>query len=128
MPQKTRQASDVEYLVGDPTLEEYDSHQVESKLLEVDELTNGDVFAEYACILKEPIKFTVVTAIPTDCIVIDRSDFFSLGQDTIEHFLHYSKMTPSDIDLRRALVESYRWEFFKSGITMSVKASQLNRK
>jgi hypothetical protein len=114
--------------VGDPTLEEYDAHTVESKLLEVDELTNGDVFAEYASILKEAIKFTVVTAIPTECYIIDRKDFMKLGKEAAEHFLHYSKMMPSDADLRRALIESYRWEFFKNGITMSVKADQLNRK
>lgn len=39
---------------------------VESKLLEVDELTNGDCFGDYASILKEPIKYSVVTVIPCE--------------------------------------------------------------
>lgn len=42
-------------LTRDPTVEEYDKNKVESKLLEIDELSCGDCFAEYATILREAI-------------------------------------------------------------------------
>ena len=45
----------INFLIEDPTLEEYDSAKVESKLLEIDELSCGDLFGEYSSILKEAI-------------------------------------------------------------------------
>lgn len=78
-------------------------------MLDVDELTNGDIFGEYASILKESIKFTAITAVQTECYVVDRKDFMKLGKETAEHFMHYSKHMPSDCDLRTSLIESIRW-------------------
>lgn len=61
IPQSRKDACNAEYLIKDPSEAEFDNHQVESKLLEIDELTNGDCFGDYASILKEPIKYSVVT-------------------------------------------------------------------
>jgi len=128
IPTSRKEANDINFLVKDPTLMDYDSKQVESKLLEIDELTNGDCFADYAAILKEPIKYSVVTIIPSEVFRVDIGEFITLGKDFAESFLRFSKMTPDDVDLRRALIEMNRWNFFKNGITMSVKADQVNKK
>ena len=56
-------------------------------MLEVDELTNGDVFVDYAAILKEPIKFSVVAIIPAEVFIIDIGDFAHLGKSFAEAFL-----------------------------------------
>ena len=42
-------------LIRDPTVADLDNGFAESKLLEIDELNSGDSFAEYACLLREPI-------------------------------------------------------------------------
>lgn len=91
-------------------------------MLEIDELTNGDCFADYAAILKEPIKYTVITDIPSEVFIVDIGEFITLGRDFAESFLKYSKMTPIDTDLRRALIEMNKWNNFKTGVTKSVKA------
>lgn len=110
----------------DPTREDYDKSQVESRLLEVDELTTGDIFAEYSAILKEPIQFSVVTVVPTEVFVVDIHDFFCLGRKMAEAFLGFSKVIPDDVTLRRALIETIKWNMFKRGIIKSVKANALN--
>ena len=108
----------------EPILEDYEAHQVESKLLEIDELTSGDCFADYAAILKESIKYSVVTIIPTEVFVVQITDFISILKEKFaEAFLKFSKVTPSDIDLRRALVEMQKWSFYKNEVVMSVKAN-----
>ena len=55
IPESQQEAESVQEMTRDPTLDEYDQGKVESKLLEIDELASGDLFAEYASILKEPI-------------------------------------------------------------------------
>ena len=128
IPSTRQEANDPEFLIQEPTIDDYNSKRVESKLLEVDELTNGDVFGDYAAILKEPIKFSVVTIIPAEVFIIDIGDFAHLGKSFAEAFLQFSKVVPEDIDLRQALVEMNKWANFKDGVVRSVKANQINRK
>ena len=92
-------------------------------MLEVEELTNGDFFAEYAAILKEPVKFSVVTVAPSEVFVLDVGDFFQLGKGFTEAFLKFSKVIPDDVDLRKALVEMNKWTNFKQDMVKSVKAN-----
>jgi CRP-like cAMP-binding protein len=87
IPTTRQEANDPEFLIQDPTIDDYNSKRVESKLLEVDELTNGDVFGDYAAILKEPIKFSVVAIIPAEVFIIDIGDFAHLGKSFAEAFL-----------------------------------------
>lgn len=55
IPTQHYEASNIDFLVKDPTDDEINAHKAESKLLEVDELLNGDVFADYASILQNEI-------------------------------------------------------------------------
>ena len=95
--------------------------------MEIDELSCGDCFAEYASILKEAIQYSVITAIPSEIYSLDIDDFALLGRDFAESFLRFSKMIPTDRDLRRANIEMNRWNYFKIGITKSIKAEQVNK-
>jgi CRP-like cAMP-binding protein len=87
IPRTIENANDFDYLTANPGLEDYKQFKVESKLLEVDELTNGEVFGEFACILKEKIQYTALTAVPTEVIVIERTNFIPLGKEKVEFFL-----------------------------------------
>jgi hypothetical protein len=42
----------MDYLIGDPETDDYELELVESKLLEIDDLTNGDTFGEDSILLK----------------------------------------------------------------------------
>lgn len=127
IPTSHKESHDINFLTQNPTLEDYESKMVESKLLEIDELTNGDCFGDYATILQEPIKYSVVTVIPAEVFIVDKGEFMGLGKDFAESFIRFSKMTPDDKDLRRALIEMNRWNFFKEGMTKSVKANKINK-
>lgn len=100
---------------------------MESKLLEIDELSCGDCFAEYASILKESIQYSVITAIPSEIYHLDIDDFALLGKEFAESLLRFSKIIPLDRDLRRANIEMNRWNYFKVGLTKSIKADQVNK-
>ena len=113
-------------MTADPTETEFDEHVVESKLLEVDELTNGDSFADYSSLLKEPITYSIITIIPCEVFACHISDFMIMGRNFAESFLKFSKVLPSDVELRRALVESQKWQHYKSEVMRSVKADQVN--
>ena len=120
---------DVDFLTQDPVLEDYEQHNVESKLLEIDELTSGDCFADYAAILKESIKYSVITIIPTEVFILQITDFMSILKEKFaEAFLNFSKVTPQDKDLRKALVEMQKWSNYKNDVVMSVKANQHNER
>ena len=127
IPQTNSEAENIKELTRDPTVQEYDRGLVESKLLEIDELSCGDCFAEYATILREAIQYSVITAIPSEIYSLDIDDFALLGKDFAESFLMFSKLVPADRDLRRAYIEMSRWNQFKVGMTQSVKAEQLNK-
>jgi len=99
---------------------------VESKLLEIDELTNGDCFGDYSSILKEPIKYSVVTVIPCEVFACHISHFMLLGRNFAESFLRFSKLMPLDFDLRKALIEMQKWKQYKAEVIRSVKANQVN--
>ncbi len=64
----------------------------------------------------------MITAITAEVFTIDIADFVKLGREFAEAFLRFAKMTPQDKDLRRALIEMSRWNFYKEGLTRSVKA------
>lgn len=107
-------------------MNEYDEGIVESKLLEIDELTNGDSFAEYAAILKEPIKYSVITAMPSEVLIVDINDFATLGKDFAESIIKFARSVPEDSELRRALIEMNRWNQYKWAVTKSIKAERYN--
>ena len=92
-------------------------------MLEIDELTNGDSFGEYASILNEPIKYSVVTCMPCEVLTVDINDFIPLGKDFAEAIIKFSKMIPPDKELRRALVEMNRWTSYREAVTKSIKAN-----
>ena len=48
---------------------------MESKLLEVDELHNGDIFGDDCLIQKRQMKHSLVTAMPTEILTLDAHDF-----------------------------------------------------
>ena len=69
-------------------------------------MTSGDCFGDYAAILKESIKYSVVTIIPTEVFSVQITDFMSILKEKFaEAFLKFSKPTPTDIELRKALIE-----------------------
>ena len=78
IPEIKAHFSDLNYLIQDPSEEDYELELVESKLLEIDDLSNGDVFAEEAIILKQPIKHSIITAIPSEIFMLDMHDFLRL--------------------------------------------------
>lgn len=96
IPETSFDASNITQLTRDPTIEDYEKDKVESKLLEIDTLTSGDCFAEQSAILKEPIKYSVITAIAAEVFTVDVADFFKLGREFAEAFLRFSRMTPLD--------------------------------
>ena len=51
---------------------------------------------------------------------IDIEDFATLGKDFAESFLRFSKMIPSDKDLRIANIEMNRWNNYKDSMTKSI--------
>lgn len=63
---------------------------------------------------------------PSEFLVIDYNDFMKLGRDFAESFLKFSKVIPDDKELRRALVEMHRWNTYKTSMTKSIKANQVN--
>jgi hypothetical protein len=46
IPESNFDVHNIAQLMRDPTLEDYESEKVESKLLEIDQLTCGDCFGE----------------------------------------------------------------------------------
>ena len=79
IPKNSEEANNVEFLTSNPTDLEYVNLNLEQKLLEVDELMNGDIFGEQAAFLKEPIQFSVVTTMPTEVYIIQDQDFMKFG-------------------------------------------------
>ena len=95
IPQTRKEVFDINFLIQDPVMEDYEKHNVESKLLEIDELTSGDCFADYASILRESIKYSVITIIPTEVFILQITDFMAILKEKFaEAFLNFSKVTP----------------------------------
>ena len=101
---------------------------MESKLLELDELCNGDFFGDDCVILKKPIRHSMITGLPTEIITLDTHDFMALGKELHEHCLLVQKTYPDDIDLRRAFIEMNRWSKFKSDVMHSIRSEHHNKK
>lgn len=116
-------------LVAEPTEEDYELEQVESKLLEIDDLSNGDTFGEDSILLKQPMRHSVVTTIPTEIFMLDMHDFLKLDKDLIiDNFLNFTKPYPDDSDLRRAFIEMNKWNKFKNDIVKTVHAENINKR
>jgi hypothetical protein len=110
----------------EPAEEDFENDMVESKLLEIDELFNGDWFGVAACLLKHPIRHSIITTIPTEIFMLDAPDFINLGQDIMDSFFQYMKPYPDDLTLRRAYFEMSKWKAYKKKIVKSIKADRHN--
>lgn len=126
IPTSIGEANSVKWLISDPTLDEYENGLVESKLLEIDELTNGDCFSEVAAISHEPIKYSAITVMPSEFLVVDINDFMTLGTNFAESITKFARVVPSDSELRQALIKMKRWNNYKSNLTKSIKATKTN--
>jgi hypothetical protein len=60
---------------------------VESKLLELDEMHNGDFFGEDCLVLNKSIKHSMITAMPSEILTLDKHDFMQLGKEVQERCL-----------------------------------------
>ncbi len=80
IPEEKWQHQNLAFLILDPSEEDYDLELVESKLLEIDDLSNGDLFADEAIILKQPIKHSIITSIPSEIFMLDMHDFLKLDK------------------------------------------------
>jgi hypothetical protein len=58
-------------LIQDPEDMDYFTSNIDQKLLEVDELINGDHFGEMSVINKSRIEFSAMTSMPTEFLVLD---------------------------------------------------------
>lgn len=130
---------DLEYLISDPKEEDYELGIVKSKLLEIDELGNGDTFGDDVVIFKYPIKHSVVTMIPSEIFMLDGHDFLNLDKVTLffilihkqsirDSFIKFQKPYPDDKDLRRAFIEMNRWNQYKNDIVSNIKTDYVNKK
>lgn len=78
-------------MISDPEEEDYDMGIVKSKLLEIDDLSNGDTFGDDSILLKQPIRHSVVTTIPSEIFMLDLHDFLKLDKvEIIFHCVEYN--------------------------------------
>ena len=101
---------------------------MESKLLELDDLYNGDFFGDDCLILRKPISHSMVTAMPSEILTLDIHDFMALNKEVHEHCLLLQKAYPDDSDLRKAFIEMNRWNKYKKDIIHSVRSENNNKK
>lgn len=128
VPDQTWQHGNIQWLGMDPTEEDYSLSLVESKLLELDELHNGDFFADDCVLLRKPIRNSMITAMPSEILTLDMHDFITLDKDVHESCLLLQKSYPEDADLRRAFIEMNRWTKFKNDMVHTVRSESINKK
>ena len=58
-------------MIQDPVDMDYFTANIDQKLLEVDELINGDNFGEMSMIEKSRIEYSAITIIPTELYVLE---------------------------------------------------------
>jgi CRP-like cAMP-binding protein len=80
VPEDKYESKSLAFLVSDPHYDDYELEMVESKLLEIDDLTNGDCFGEDAILSKKAIRHSIVTVIPTEIFMLDMHDFLKLDK------------------------------------------------
>jgi CRP-like cAMP-binding protein len=128
VPLLPQQHTQIDWLSADPTPQEYAKGLVESKLLELDEMHNGDFFGDACLVLKEPIKHSLITAMPTEMLTLDIHDFLALPKELHENSLLMQKAYPDDSDLRRAFIEMNRWTKFKQDMLHSIRSDSINKR
>jgi hypothetical protein len=128
IPEHSWQHSDISWLSSNPNSDDYKAIAVESKLLDIDELHNGDYFGEDCVVLRKPIKNSLITGMPTEILTLDAHDFLIMGPEVQEHCLVMQKAYPDDVDLRRAFIEMNRWTKFKKDVMHTVQSESLNKK
>ena len=112
------------YSIENPSPDDYDQQVVENKLLEIDELGTGDCFGDDSLILNMTMEHSVVTAIPTEIYVLDSLDFEKLGVSIEDEFVNNRKIYPSDMDIRKAMIEMKKWEKFKRDLIENIKVEK----
>jgi CRP-like cAMP-binding protein len=121
---KTEGLEDMEKCIQDPSEEDIEKEEVETKLLEIDELGIGDCFGDYSLIKKEPIQYSVVTYIPTEIFILDQHDFNDLDDRIKNEFIEFQKEYPNDVEIRRAYYEMKKWEKFKEDLIHGIVKSK----
>ena len=98
---------------------DYFTANIDQKLLEVDELINGDNFGEMSMLEKSRVDFSAITIIPTQVYVLEEYEILKLefAQTIFKNLRLNAKQFPADIDLRKSLIEMNKWNAYKKGLT-----------
>ena len=109
---------------------DYFTANIDQKLLEVDELINGDNFGEMSMIGKSRIEYSAITVIPTEIYVLEEYEILKHEKSAtiFKNLKQNAKQFPADIDLRKSLIEMNKWTAYKKGLTQSIKAEKMNRR
>ena len=119
VPSSQKEANDSEFLIQDPEDMDYFTANIDQKLLEVDELINGDNFGEMSMINKSRIEYSVITSIPTEVYVLEEYELMKhdKSDQIYKNLAKNAKQFPADIDLRKSLIEMNKWTSYKKGLT-----------
>lgn len=98
---------------------DYFTANIDQKLLEVDELINGDNFGEMSMINKSSVEYSAITSIPTEVYILEEYELLKHEKCSLifKTFEKNAKQFPSDMDLRKSLIEMNKWTSYKKGIT-----------
>ena len=91
--------------IDDPAAEDYRLGMFESKLLDIDELGQGDCFGDYDVFHEQKMSYSVITTLPSEAYVVSLFEFKKIDEAIYNELKRFAKPYSNDKELRRGFLE-----------------------
>ncbi|EAR89152.2 cyclic nucleotide-binding domain protein (macronuclear) [Tetrahymena thermophila SB210] len=122
----TKQLLPLDY--SDPTPQEIQNKQYKDISLEIDEIYEGSVFADYEQFKQIKSTVSIVAYTPCEILQIQREDMVVLPNKMIQDLQNNIKPYPEDYKLRRIYLEGLQWLKYKNVVVEGVCRENVLRK
>jgi cAMP-dependent protein kinase regulator len=125
---RTTPARSIEELSKEPL----EGEGSKGKEVTIDELSNGQVFCDYAVLNMRPLQYSVMCVMPSYAYFIERKnittmDTVSFMQDVLWEMKQNSKPYPDDMAIRKMFFEARRWSLYRRKVVKEVMLDKMHR-
>ncbi|KAL4500672.1 hypothetical protein ABPG72_003096 [Tetrahymena utriculariae] len=122
----TKQLLPLDY--SDPTPQEIQNKQYKDISLEIDEIYEGSIFADYEQFKQIKSTVSIVAYTPCEILQIQREDMVVLPNKMVQDLQNEIKPYPEDYKLRRIYLEGLQWLKYKNVVVEGVCRENVLRK
>ncbi|CAG9319374.1 unnamed protein product [Blepharisma stoltei] len=104
-----------------PNDADYQEQNIETKLVEIQNLSKGDSIADYEVLRNLPCSCTAIATMPTKVYKVSMQDLKLLDSTDFQNLVNFTESLPDDNEIRKIYIHTEKWNSYKHSYVNSIK-------